>query len=92
MCSLSSLRLADDERCVRKKTPKSFNLSRWSRRSKQTSALLARDRQVFEFARAHVLPVAWVLAGGYTRDITKVVEVHLNTFRAALSVFGERGT
>src|SRR5438876_522105 len=51
-------------------------------------ALLERDRIVFEFARRHSLPIAWVLAGGYTRDIAKVVEVHLNTFRAAVMVFG----
>jgi len=51
--------------------------------------LLERDRRVFEFARQHALPVAWVLAGGYARDITKVVEAHLNTFRAAAMVFGD---
>jgi acetoin utilization deacetylase AcuC-like enzyme len=51
--------------------------------------LLERDRRVFEFCRKHLLPVAWVLAGGYSRDIAKVVEVHLNTFRAAQSVFGK---
>ena len=50
--------------------------------------LLERDRIIFEFARRHSLPTAWVLAGGYTQDITKVVEVHLNTFRAATMVFG----
>ncbi len=50
--------------------------------------LLARDRLVFEFARRHSLPVAWVLAGGYTSDVTKVVRVHLNTFAAALKVYG----
>jgi len=50
--------------------------------------LLERDRMVFEFALRHSLPTAWVLAGGYTPDITKVVEVHLNTFRAAAMVFG----
>ena len=49
--------------------------------------LFERDRRVFQFARDHALPVAWVLAGGYTRDITKVVEVHLNTFRAATQIF-----
>jgi len=53
--------------------------------------LLERDRIVFEFARRHSLPTAWVLAGGYTRDIAKVVEVHLNTFRAARTVFGGTG-
>lgn len=50
--------------------------------------LLERDRRVFEFARRHSIPVAWVLAGGYTPDINKVVEVHLNTFRAAEIIFG----
>jgi acetoin utilization deacetylase AcuC-like enzyme len=50
--------------------------------------LFDRDRRVFEFAKAHGLPIAWVLAGGYTRDVTKVVQVHLNTFRAAELVFG----
>ncbi len=45
--------------------------------------LMARDEHVFRTARARGIPVAWVLAGGYTRDVTKVVEVHLNTFRAA---------
>jgi acetoin utilization deacetylase AcuC-like enzyme len=50
--------------------------------------LMARDRLVFEFAKRHSLPVAWVLAGGYTEDISKVVEVHLNTLRAVVEVFG----
>lgn len=49
--------------------------------------LMARDRRVFEFARAERIPIAWVLAGGYTPDTSKVVRVHLNTFAAALAVF-----
>lgn len=49
--------------------------------------LLARDRRVFEFAKAHAIPVAWVLAGGYTNDVSKVVRVHLNTFRAWREVY-----
>jgi acetoin utilization deacetylase AcuC-like enzyme len=44
--------------------------------------LFARDRRVFEFAKESDLPIAWVLAGGYTADVTKVVRVHLNTFEA----------
>ena len=44
--------------------------------------LLERDRLVFEFAKNKNLPVAWVLAGGYSKDISKVVEVHVNTARA----------
>jgi acetoin utilization deacetylase AcuC-like enzyme len=50
--------------------------------------LRARDAFVFEFCKRRGLPVAYVLAGGYTKDVTKVVEVHVNTFRAASAVFG----
>lgn len=46
--------------------------------------LYARDHLVFRMAREAAIPVAWVLAGGYTQDISKVVEVHVNTLRAAL--------
>lgn len=44
--------------------------------------LLARDRVVFEFTRRNAIPVAWVLAGGYTPDTAQVVKVHVNTFEA----------
>jgi acetoin utilization deacetylase AcuC-like enzyme len=50
--------------------------------------LLERDRVVFAFAREHNIPIAWVLAGGYTKDTQQVVKVHSNTFRAAHDVFG----
>ncbi|MEZ0254372.1 MAG: histone deacetylase [Chthoniobacter sp.] len=50
--------------------------------------LQARDRRVFEFTKAHGIPVAWVLAGGYTSDVSKVVRVHLNTFAAWREVYG----
>jgi acetoin utilization deacetylase AcuC-like enzyme len=49
--------------------------------------LLTRDQRAFAFARAEGIPIAWVLAGGYTADTAKVVRVHRNTFAAALSVF-----
>jgi acetoin utilization deacetylase AcuC-like enzyme len=51
------------------------------------AALRARDTYVFETARRLGLPVLWVLAGGYTKDTRKVVEVHLNTARAACEVY-----
>ena len=44
--------------------------------------LRARDFRVFTFARHHGIPIAWVLAGGYTRDITKIVRIHAGTFDA----------
>lgn len=50
--------------------------------------LRARDTYVFETCKARGIPVMWVLAGGYTHDVSKVVEVHVNTFRAARAVFG----
>src|SRR5438105_1079264 len=49
--------------------------------------LLERDRRVFEFARHNHIPIAWVLAGGYASDLSKVVDVYLNTFRAAATIF-----
>jgi acetoin utilization deacetylase AcuC-like enzyme len=50
--------------------------------------LLERDRRVFAAARSRGIPVAWVLAGGYTKDVSKVVRVHTNTFVAARDVYG----
>lgn len=44
--------------------------------------LRERDRRVFAWCEREGIPVAWVLAGGYTKDVSKVVEVHVNTFRA----------
>ncbi len=49
--------------------------------------LRERDRRVFAWAKARAIPVAWVLAGGYTKDTSQVVRVHLNTFEAALEVW-----
>ncbi len=50
--------------------------------------LFARDRRVFAFAREHGIPIAWVLAGGYTKDTSQVVRVHVNTALAAREIFG----
>jgi acetoin utilization deacetylase AcuC-like enzyme len=50
--------------------------------------LKARDLAVFRFAKKAGLPVVWVLAGGYSPDISVIVEVHKNTALAALEVFG----
>lgn len=50
-------------------------------------ALFERDLRVFRFASEHGIPVAWVLAGGYTKDVSQVVAVHVNTVRAWQSTF-----
>lgn len=52
------------------------------------AALRERDRYVFDTAKRLGIPVLWVLAGGYTKDTSKVVEVHVNTARAAVEVYG----
>ena len=46
--------------------------------------LLARDELVLDGARRLGIPVAVVLAGGYSPDIEDVVAVHLNTIKAAV--------
>lgn len=50
--------------------------------------LRERDEFVFRFAKKVGIPVAWVLAGGYSPNISSIVEVHKNTALAALEVFG----
>lgn len=50
-------------------------------------ALYQRDELVFQMTCQRGIPVAWTLAGGYTEDIAKVVEVHVNTFAAARAVY-----
>jgi acetoin utilization deacetylase AcuC-like enzyme len=52
--------------------------------------LFIRDCKVFDFCKSNGIAVAWVLAGGYTSDISKVVQVHINTFRAWKRVYGKR--
>ena len=42
-----------------------------------------RDRLVFEICEQAGLPVSAVIGGGYQRDIDKLVDVHLQLFRAA---------
>jgi acetoin utilization deacetylase AcuC-like enzyme len=49
--------------------------------------LAERDARVFATAKRAGIPIAWVLAGGYTKDVAKVVEVHANTFAEAARVF-----
>ncbi len=48
--------------------------------------LLARDKLVFDVARARNIPVAVSLAGGYARKVDDTVTIHVNTAKAAASV------
>ena len=49
--------------------------------------LATRDALVFAAAKRANIPIAWVLAGGYSKDLSKVVEVHANTQREAANLF-----
>ena len=48
--------------------------------------LKRRDREVFEEARRHKIPVATTLAGGYARRVEDTVRIHVNTIVAAREV------
>lgn len=58
-----------------------------------TEQLEERDRIVFETMADMGIPVAWNLAGGYQKEedgsIPKVLEIHNNTLRACLEVYGK---
>lgn len=57
-----------------------------------TEQMRARDATLFTIARDLGVPVAWNLAGGYQVEkggsIPRVVELHMNTFREALRIWG----
>ncbi len=48
-----------------------------------TEGVYARDCMVLETCRRQKIPVACVIGGGYQRDITALVDVHLQLYRAA---------
>lgn len=49
-----------------------------------TPQLALRDWRVFHGLRERGIPVAWDLAGGYQKPLSRVVTLHENTFRASL--------
>jgi acetoin utilization deacetylase AcuC-like enzyme len=52
------------------------------------AGLAERDRRVFAAARARGIPLVLTMAGGYGEDIEETVQLQVNTFRAALAVYG----
>jgi acetoin utilization deacetylase AcuC-like enzyme len=56
-----------------------------------TQEMIDRDSIVFQIARDLGIPICWNLAGGYKRDadgtIKPVVDLHINTFAAAVKIF-----
>jgi len=53
------------------------------------SGLKARDKGVFQLARARNIPVATALAGGYARRVEDTIRIHANTILAAREVAAE---
>jgi acetoin utilization deacetylase AcuC-like enzyme len=57
-----------------------------------TEQMYIRDLKMFSICNRLNIPIAWNLAGGYQvgldGDISKVIELHLNTLKAAISVYG----
>ena len=47
--------------------------------------LAERDRRVFEAAGKRGIPIAFVMAGGYGRELGTTVQAQFNTFRSALA-------
>ncbi len=56
-----------------------------------TEQMFVRDSSMFAIAKDLKIPLAWNLAGGYQIDtdgsIQKVIELHLNTFRACQQIY-----
>ncbi len=56
-----------------------------------TEEMQERDHRMFSIAKRLRIPLAWNLAGGYQVDddgsISRVLDLHLNTFKAAESVY-----
>lgn len=46
-----------------------------------------RDRMVFEICKKNGLPVAVSMGGGYSRQLSHIIEGHANTYRMAIEVF-----
>ncbi|MBX7205250.1 MAG: histone deacetylase [Bacteroidia bacterium] len=46
-----------------------------------------RDRTVFEFCRAQKIPVTVCMGGGYSPNISDIVNAHVNTFKMAAGIY-----
>lgn len=58
-----------------------YHDDRYGRMALSKEGLASRDRQVLAFCRRKRVPVAVVMAGGYSRDIADTVEIHAQTVR-----------
>ena len=46
-----------------------------------------RDRFVFNYCKKNKLPIQVSMGGGYSKDLSDIVEAHSNTFRSAQEIF-----
>ncbi|MDD3051408.1 MAG: histone deacetylase, partial [Candidatus Cloacimonetes bacterium] len=49
-----------------------------------TEEMRKRDEIVFGFAKNTGIPIVWNLAGGYQSPVSKVLDLHENTYRMAV--------
>lgn len=64
---------------------------RIGRLSLSAEGLARRDRLVLERMKAHRIPTALVLGGGYAEPISLSIEAHVATWRIAVELFGPPG-
>lgn len=62
-----------------------FERDRLGRLKLTARGLQARDERLFAWCGRHLLPVAFVMAGGYGVDIEETVQLQLNTYRVGLA-------
>jgi acetoin utilization deacetylase AcuC-like enzyme len=55
-----------------------------------TAQMYERDACVFTTMKKIGVPVAWNLAGGYQKPLSRVLDLHDNTFRACLNAYAKR--
>lgn len=60
---------------------------RWGKLSVTKSGCMERDRLVFQAASNNNIPIMVSMGGGYSPDISDIVEAHCNTFRTGIDVF-----
>ncbi|CAN5624170.1 MAG: histone deacetylase [Actinomycetota bacterium] len=65
-----------------------FEGDRLGRLSVSKDGLAERDRIVLETLRDRNIPVAVVMAGGYSNDVENTVEIHMNSIKRAAELHG----
>ncbi len=61
---------------------------RFGRLALSHAGLFQRDRRVFQACHDRRIPVVWTMGGGYAKPVSRTIEAHLGTWRAAMEVLG----